>query len=235
MGKKIRTIGPIGTRTRLVAAAGLLYLALFDGTRWGFEVRRRGRPRRLARSGVCVRPRGAPLRAWPRPLHRPSRDDRQLPAHCGARGQSVHGGWGRALLRARRCSSPPGAASRAAKRRWSRTRSFGGTTRSVARSSPRSTRLRRASRRGAQTAASSQKLREVDFKMSAGAIQTAFENPRRPRCRATRRIDASGLGVAGSGDVAVGRTRLPLGRTTSQRPPNSRTFWQRTWPTGSCS
>jgi hypothetical protein len=32
-----RRIGPIGTTTRLVAAAGLLYLAFFDGTRWGLE------------------------------------------------------------------------------------------------------------------------------------------------------------------------------------------------------
>jgi hypothetical protein len=32
-----RKIGPIGTTTRLVAAAGLLYLALFDGTSWGLE------------------------------------------------------------------------------------------------------------------------------------------------------------------------------------------------------
>jgi hypothetical protein len=32
-----RRIGPIGTTTRLLAAAGLLYLALFDGTRWGLE------------------------------------------------------------------------------------------------------------------------------------------------------------------------------------------------------
>jgi hypothetical protein len=32
-----RRIGPIGTTTRLLAAAGLLYLALFDGTSWGLE------------------------------------------------------------------------------------------------------------------------------------------------------------------------------------------------------
>lgn len=32
-----RWIGPIGTTTRLVVAAGLLYLAFFDGTSWGFE------------------------------------------------------------------------------------------------------------------------------------------------------------------------------------------------------
>lgn len=37
MELKRRRIGPIGTTTRLVAAAGLLYLALFDGTSWGFE------------------------------------------------------------------------------------------------------------------------------------------------------------------------------------------------------
>src|ERR671918_79249 len=37
MQLKSRRIGPIGTMTRLVAAAGLLYLALFDGTSWGFE------------------------------------------------------------------------------------------------------------------------------------------------------------------------------------------------------
>ena len=30
-----RRIGSIGTSTRLLAAAGLLYLALFDGTSWG--------------------------------------------------------------------------------------------------------------------------------------------------------------------------------------------------------
>jgi hypothetical protein len=32
-----RRIGPIGTATRLLAAAGLLYLALFDGASWGLE------------------------------------------------------------------------------------------------------------------------------------------------------------------------------------------------------
>jgi hypothetical protein len=32
-----RRIGPFGTTTRLVVAAGLLYLALFDGTSWGLE------------------------------------------------------------------------------------------------------------------------------------------------------------------------------------------------------
>ncbi len=37
MAVKTRRIGPIGTTTRLVAAAGLLYLALFDGTSWGLE------------------------------------------------------------------------------------------------------------------------------------------------------------------------------------------------------
>jgi hypothetical protein len=37
MQLKRRRIGPIGTTTRLVAAAGLLYLALFDGTGWGLE------------------------------------------------------------------------------------------------------------------------------------------------------------------------------------------------------
>jgi hypothetical protein len=37
MQLKRRRIGPIGTTTRLVAAAGLLYLALFDGTSWGLE------------------------------------------------------------------------------------------------------------------------------------------------------------------------------------------------------
>ncbi len=37
MEMKTRRIGPIGTTTRLVAAAGLLYLALFDGTSWGLE------------------------------------------------------------------------------------------------------------------------------------------------------------------------------------------------------
>src|SRR5919204_1892146 len=34
---KTRRLGPIGTTTRLLAAAGLLYLALFDGTSWGLE------------------------------------------------------------------------------------------------------------------------------------------------------------------------------------------------------
>jgi hypothetical protein len=34
---KGRRIGPIGTTTRLVVAAGLLYLAFFDGTSWGLE------------------------------------------------------------------------------------------------------------------------------------------------------------------------------------------------------
>jgi hypothetical protein len=37
MHTKTRRIGPIGTTTRLLAAAGLLYLALFDGTSWGLE------------------------------------------------------------------------------------------------------------------------------------------------------------------------------------------------------
>jgi hypothetical protein len=37
MRTKTRRIGPIGTTTRLAAAAGLLYLALFDGTSWGLE------------------------------------------------------------------------------------------------------------------------------------------------------------------------------------------------------
>ena len=32
-----RRIGPIGTTTRLIAAATLLYLALFDGTSWGLH------------------------------------------------------------------------------------------------------------------------------------------------------------------------------------------------------
>jgi hypothetical protein len=32
-----RRIGPIGTTTRLIAAAALLYLALFDGTTWGLR------------------------------------------------------------------------------------------------------------------------------------------------------------------------------------------------------
>jgi hypothetical protein len=32
-----RRIGPIGTSTRLLTAAGLLYLALFDGTSWSFR------------------------------------------------------------------------------------------------------------------------------------------------------------------------------------------------------
>jgi hypothetical protein len=34
---KTRRIGPIGTTTRLVGAAGLLYLAFFDGASWGLE------------------------------------------------------------------------------------------------------------------------------------------------------------------------------------------------------
>jgi hypothetical protein len=34
---KGRKIGPIGTTTRLLAAAALLYLAFFDGTSWGLE------------------------------------------------------------------------------------------------------------------------------------------------------------------------------------------------------
>jgi hypothetical protein len=37
MKPKTRRIGPIGTTARLVVAAGLLYLALFDGARWGLE------------------------------------------------------------------------------------------------------------------------------------------------------------------------------------------------------
>jgi hypothetical protein len=37
MTQPTRRIGPVGTTTRLAAAAGLLYLALFDGARWGLE------------------------------------------------------------------------------------------------------------------------------------------------------------------------------------------------------
>jgi hypothetical protein len=37
MQPKGRRIGPIGTTTRLVVAAGLFYLAFFDGTSWGLE------------------------------------------------------------------------------------------------------------------------------------------------------------------------------------------------------
>jgi hypothetical protein len=37
MQLKGRRIGPIGTTTRLVVAAGLFYLAFFDGTSWGLE------------------------------------------------------------------------------------------------------------------------------------------------------------------------------------------------------
>jgi hypothetical protein len=37
MQMKSRRIGPIGTTTRLLGAAVLLYLAFFDGASWGFE------------------------------------------------------------------------------------------------------------------------------------------------------------------------------------------------------
>jgi hypothetical protein len=37
MKLKGRRLGPIGTATRLVVAAVLLYLAFFDGTSWGLE------------------------------------------------------------------------------------------------------------------------------------------------------------------------------------------------------
>jgi hypothetical protein len=37
MQMKTRRIGPIGTTTRLFVAAGLFYLALFDGADWGLE------------------------------------------------------------------------------------------------------------------------------------------------------------------------------------------------------
>jgi hypothetical protein len=37
MRVKTRRIGPIGTTTRVLAAAGLLYLAFFDGATWGLE------------------------------------------------------------------------------------------------------------------------------------------------------------------------------------------------------
>src|SRR5919109_628889 len=37
MHMKTRRIGPIGTATRLFGAAGLLYLAFFDGASWGLE------------------------------------------------------------------------------------------------------------------------------------------------------------------------------------------------------
>jgi hypothetical protein len=37
MHTKTRRIGPIGTTTRLLVAAGLFYLALFDGADWGLE------------------------------------------------------------------------------------------------------------------------------------------------------------------------------------------------------
>ena len=34
---RTRRIGPIGTTTRLIAAAALLYLALFNGASWGLR------------------------------------------------------------------------------------------------------------------------------------------------------------------------------------------------------
>jgi len=37
MTGRTRRIGPIGTTTRLIAAAALLYLALFDGASWGLR------------------------------------------------------------------------------------------------------------------------------------------------------------------------------------------------------
>ena len=37
MTGRTRRIGPIGTTTRLIAAAALLYVALFDGTSWGLR------------------------------------------------------------------------------------------------------------------------------------------------------------------------------------------------------
>ena len=37
MTMKTRRIGPIGTATRLIGAAVLLYLAFFDGASWGLE------------------------------------------------------------------------------------------------------------------------------------------------------------------------------------------------------
>jgi hypothetical protein len=37
MHPRTRRIGPIGTTTRVLAAAALLYLAFFDGMRWGLE------------------------------------------------------------------------------------------------------------------------------------------------------------------------------------------------------
>jgi hypothetical protein len=37
MTMKTRRIGPIGTATRLIGAAVLLYLAFLDGARWGLE------------------------------------------------------------------------------------------------------------------------------------------------------------------------------------------------------
>jgi hypothetical protein len=37
MNNQTRRIGPIGTATRLLVAAGLFYLALFDGVDWGLE------------------------------------------------------------------------------------------------------------------------------------------------------------------------------------------------------
>src|SRR5215218_6724798 len=37
MYMKTRRIVPFGTATRLLGAAGLLYLAFFDGTSWGLE------------------------------------------------------------------------------------------------------------------------------------------------------------------------------------------------------
>ncbi len=37
MDRRTRRIGPIGTTTRVLAAAALVYLAFFDGTRWGLE------------------------------------------------------------------------------------------------------------------------------------------------------------------------------------------------------
>jgi hypothetical protein len=100
MTVKTRRLGPIGTTTRLLGAAALLYLAFFDGASWGLEwydlaVGLGALPAAmiafgLRRPALCERPCS---------LHRVRGNDRELPRAHRARGQPVHGRRRGALLR----------------------------------------------------------------------------------------------------------------------------------------
>src|SRR5215207_2913736 len=100
MHMNTRTIGPIGTTTRLLAAAGLLYLAFFDGASWGLEwydaaVGLGVLPAAVIAFGLGARRyAGGPVR-----FTGSAGTTANLPGPCWAGCESVHGRRGRALLR----------------------------------------------------------------------------------------------------------------------------------------